>query len=139
MEEKDYIKLLDHALSQLPPDATSHDRFVMVEAQAFTEGNKTLIKNFKQLAEKAARDPKHMLKYVVNDIGTAGSYDEQAGRATLTGVFQKKAILEAIEKYVKEFVICKTCGRPDTSIDKENRQAILVCQACGSTRAIPKL
>ncbi|MEX2680542.1 MAG: translation initiation factor IF-2 subunit beta [Candidatus Sigynarchaeota archaeon] len=139
MEEKDYIKLLDHALSQLPKDATSHERFVMIEAQAFTEGNKTLIKNFKQLAERAARDPKHMLKYVVNEIGTAGTYDEQAGRATLTGVFTKKAILEAIDKYVKDFVICKTCGRPDTQIDKEGRQAVLLCQACGSTRAIPKL
>nr|MDO8088933.1 translation initiation factor IF-2 subunit beta [Candidatus Sigynarchaeum springense] len=139
MEEKDYIKLLDHALGQLPPDATSHERFAMIEAQAFTEGNKTLIKNFRQLAERVARDPKHMLKYVVNDVGTAGTYDEQAGRATLTGVFTKKAILEAIDKYVKDFVLCKTCGRPDTVINKEGRQAVLLCQACGSTRAIPKL
>ncbi|MBN2150204.1 MAG: translation initiation factor IF-2 subunit beta [Candidatus Lokiarchaeota archaeon] len=137
--DDEYIKLLDHAMGQLPPDATSHERFVMVEALAFTEGNKTLIRNFKQLAEKAARDPKHMLKYIVNEVGTAGSYDEQAGRATLTGVFTKKAILDAIDKYVKDFVLCKTCGRPDTQIDKEGRQSVLVCQACGSTRAVQKL
>lgn len=139
MDDAEYSKLLDHALGQLPPDAISHDRFVMPDAQAFTEGNKTLIKNFKQLAERAARDPKHMLKFIVNEVGTAGTYDEQSGRATFTGVFTRKAMLEAIDKYIKDFVLCKTCGRPDTQIDKEGRQAILLCQACGSTRAVQKL
>jgi translation initiation factor 2 subunit 2 len=48
-------------------------------------------------------------------------------------------MLEALDKYVKDFVLCKTCGRPDTQIDKEGRQAVLLCQACGSTRAVQKL
>jgi len=139
MDDSEYLKLLDHALSQLPADVMSHERFVIPEAQAFTEGNKTLIKNFKQLAEKCVRDPHHFLKYLVNEVGTAGSYDDQAGRATFTGVFTRKLIFDTIDKYVKEFVICKTCGRPDTQINKEGRQAVLLCQACGSTRAIQKI
>jgi translation initiation factor 2 subunit 2 len=139
MDESEYVKLLDHALSQLPVDAMKHDRFVMPEVLAFTEGNKTLIKNFKQLADKAARDPKHMLKFMVNEVGTAGTYDDQAERATFTGVFTKKIVQDTIDKYVRDFVICKTCGRPDTQIDKDGRQAVLLCQACGSARAIQKL
>nr|MDO8110279.1 translation initiation factor IF-2 subunit beta [Candidatus Sigynarchaeota archaeon] len=139
MDEAEYIKLLDHALSQLPPDVMKHEKFVMPEAQIFIEGSKTLIKNFKVLAEKALRDPKHFMKFIVSEVGSAGTYDDQAGRAILSGAFTRKLIIDTIDKYVRDFVVCKTCGRPDTVIDKEGRQAVLHCKACGSSRAIPKL
>ncbi len=140
MDEADYIKLLDHALSQLPTDVMKHDKFILPDManQIFIEGSKTLIKNFKALAEKAGRDPKHFMKFIVSEVGSAGTYDEQLGRAILSGV-SKKLILDTIDKYVRDFVVCKTCGRPDTVLDKEGRQAVLRCKVCGSSRAIPKL
>ena len=73
------------------------------DVQLLIEGNKTIIKNFRQIVDESARDPKHFLKFIVNEIGTAGIIDEQSGRAVLTGVLTKKAVKNAIEAYAKEF------------------------------------
>jgi translation initiation factor 2 subunit 2 len=139
MDESEYLSMLDKGLAALPEHITKHDRFVVPEVQLLTEGNKTFIKNFRQIVEKLARDPKHFLKFIVNEVGTAGIIDEQSGRAILTGVFTKKAVTDAIDAYTKEFVICKTCARPDTTLDKQARQAIVVCQACGAKHPVRKL
>jgi len=37
---------------------------------------------------------------------------------------------EKIRKYAEEFVLCKKCGKPDTSLQKENDLVYLKCQAC---------
>nr|MDO8118976.1 translation initiation factor IF-2 subunit beta [Candidatus Sigynarchaeota archaeon] len=139
MDDAEYQKLLDHGLGQLPEDAMQHDRFVIPEALVLVEGNKTIIKNFKAIVEKFERDSKHFFKFLVNEVGTAGSVDEQAGRALLTGSFSKKIITDTVENYAKEFVICKTCGKPDTIIDKQGRQNVLVCHACGARQAVQKM
>ncbi len=116
-----------------------HDRFVIPEALVLVEGNKTIIKNFKGIVEKFERDPKHFFKFLVNEIGTAGNVDEQAGRAILTGTFSKKIITDTVENYAKEFLLCKTCGKPDTVIDKQGRQNVLVCHACGARHSVRKI
>ncbi|MHA1680936.1 MAG: translation initiation factor IF-2 subunit beta [Promethearchaeota archaeon] len=139
MNEEEYITLLDKAISQLPEDSMKRDRFTIPEAKINTEGNKTLIKNFKNISDALKRDPKHFLKFLLNEVGTAGTFDEQSGWATLAGLFSRKLIINTISSYVKEFVLCETCTKPDTVIDKQGRQTILVCYACGTRRSIRKI
>ncbi|MFX0102595.1 MAG: translation initiation factor IF-2 subunit beta [Candidatus Hodarchaeota archaeon] len=139
MDEKDYTALLDNALSKLPEDAMRRDRFNIPEASILSEGNKTFIKNFKSISEKLKRDSKHFLKYLLNEIGTRGDMDEASGRVILQGKFSKRAIHDAIESYVKEFILCETCKKPDTVIERQGRQYILVCHACGARQSVRRI
>ncbi|MHA1793575.1 MAG: translation initiation factor IF-2 subunit beta [Promethearchaeota archaeon] len=139
MDEQEYISLLDKAYSKLPEDVINKSRFEFPEAKIFIEGNKTYIKNFKFIIDKIKRESKHFLKFLLNEIGTAGIIDEQTGRVVLNGVFSRKLINETIAAYVKEFVLCDTCLKPDTVIEKQGRQSILVCHACGAWRSVRKI
>lgn len=139
MDETEYSRLLDAAVQKLPESAMKQERFTVPEPLVLTEGNKTFIKNFKAIVEKIGRDQKHFLKFIVNEIGTAATIDEQSGRANLTGVFNKNTIAETIDNYLKEFVLCKTCTKPETVIEKQGRQNVIVCQACGATHSVRKI
>ncbi|MHA1369760.1 MAG: translation initiation factor IF-2 subunit beta [Promethearchaeota archaeon] len=139
MDDDEYIALLNHAIDELPEEAMHRDRFEIPESIILSEGNKTFIKNFRWIADKLKRYPKHLLKYLSNEIGTATNFEEQSGRAIFQGTFSKKTIYEAIESYVKEFVICPTCNKPDTVIEKQNRQFILVCHACGARHSVRRI
>ncbi len=134
MEEKDYLKLLDRARSMVPADAFNRQRFEVPGMDVIKEGTTTLIKNFLKVAEYINRDPQELLKFILGETATSGSLDGQ--RAALKGVFPAKKIGQLLQRYVDAYVICPTCKKPDTRIDKEGRSQVLVCQACGSRNPI---
>jgi len=44
-----------------------------------------------------------------------------------------------IDAYIKEFVYCKECKRPDTHIEKEGRIIFLKCEACGAKEYLRRI
>ena len=44
-------------------------------------------------------------------------------------------VSQRIAEYIKEYVICRECGKPDTDIKKENDFFVMKCQACGARRS----
>jgi len=47
-------------------------------------------------------------------------------------------LYEIIDAYIKEYVICSECGRPDTHLIKSDRILTLRCDACGAHRPVTK-
>ncbi|MDP2767904.1 MAG: translation initiation factor IF-2 subunit beta [Candidatus Methanoperedens sp.] len=132
----DYLANLDRALEQLPEIKGSGERFVVPEPKLLTEGKTTVLENFASIADKLNREPEHIFKFLLRELGTAGKTD--GSRA----IFQKKItsgfITELINAYVKEYVICSECGRPDTHLIKSERILTLRCDACGAHRPVTK-
>ncbi len=132
----DYLANLDRALEQLPEIKGSGERFVVPEPKLLTEGKTTVLENFASIADKLNREPEHIFKFLLRELGTAGKID--GSRA----IFQKKItsgfITELINEYVKEYVICSECGRPDTHLIKSERILTLRCDACGAHRPVTK-
>ena len=83
------------------------------------------------------RDPQHLLKFLMRELGTAGNVD--GSRAILQGKFTHYLINERIEDYVDKYVICHECNRPDTKIIREGRIFLLKCSACGATAPLKQL
>jgi len=127
---QDYKKLLDRAIEQLPPGVLEIKRFTTPKVYSVIQGNRTLIQNFKEIAAKLNRDPQHLLRYLLRELGTAGNIEDK--RAILQGKFTHFVINDRIEDYVKKFVLCPECNRPDTRIIKESRISLLKCEACGA-------
>ena len=135
MEE--YENLLNRAIDQLPPEVFEHKRFKIPIAYSDIQGNRTFIKNFKDDAEDLNRDPQHVLKFLLRELGTAGNLE--GSRAILQGKFTHYLINERLEDYVEKYVICHECNRPDTKIIREDRIFILKCAACGAKAPLKPL
>ena len=63
----------------------------------------------------------------------------EACKIVLVGKFSIFLLTEKVNKYVKEFVTCKECGKQDTLLTKDDRVWFLKCEACGAKRPVPNV
>jgi len=133
----DYEKMLDRAIEKIPKVLDASGRFKVPEISAFLMGTKTLINNFTEIAGAVRREPEHLQKFLFRELATKG---ELSGpKLILQGKFTRDAISRKIELYLKEYVYCPDCGKPDTKIMKEDRFLFLKCEACGSKHVVKRL
>ena len=132
-----YEELLKNAMEKLPKERGTGERFEMPVVQVETSGTQTVVKNFSEITQKLRRDAKHMLKFLSKELAAQGNID--GARAVFNTKLSQKQIQTKLESYVKEFVICKVCGRPDTRIIKESRIDQMRCDACGARSAVKEL
>jgi len=130
----DYEKLLDRAIEQVPKAVFESARFQIPEAEVTMVGSRTLLKNFKVIATAFNREPEHLMKYLLRELGAAG--DIQGVQAGFQGKFSPANIQERVRRYAEEFVLCKECNRPDTRLEKRERVYILRCEACGARTSV---
>lgn len=135
--DKDYEKLLKRAEKELPEQSGEDVRFKLPAPDLHRSGNRTFFKNFKELADRCRRDPNHLLKFLNRELGTSGNID--GPQAIFTGKFTYDQVKIKITTYVKEFVKCSECGKPDTILKKEQRHLILKCEACGAKHPVRSL
>jgi len=132
----DYLENLDRALKHLPEIKSSGERFVIPEPKLLTEGKTTVLENFAAIVDKLNREPSHLFKFLLRELGTAGKID--GSRAIFQRRLTSGIISELINAYVKEYVTCSECGRPDTHLIKSDRVLTLRCDACGAHRPVTK-
>ena len=129
-----YEEMLDKAYKEIPEVKTSSERFEIPKAQSLVQGNKTIIANFIKIAQTFRRDTEHFQKYLLRELATPGNLD--GPRLIINRKISSVLINQKIEQYVKDFVICKECGKPDTTLNKEDRFTYVKCQACGAKHYI---
>ena len=134
--EYDYEHLLDDLYKKLPEKAKgTGERFEMPKFELFTEGNKTIIKNYKVVMDKIRRDPAIVSKYLSKELAVPA--EVQGDRLILQRKLTWDMVNKKLEDYVNRYVICKECNRPDTHFeDLGHRVRNLVCEACGARKAI---
>jgi len=133
----DYDELLNRARSQMPQVLLKRGRLELPQLLISTVGMRTVISNFKELADVLDRDPQHILKFLTREMATAATYHD--GRAIFQGRFQSDSFKRLLTRYIESFVTCPVCKSPDTKIVKEKRLAFLVCNACGAKSSIKQL
>jgi len=130
----DYENMLEKAIKELPKELKESFRFEIPKIRGHVQGNKTIISNFLQIASAIGRKPEHVLKFLLKELATPG--DIKKTFLILGRKVSASAINQKIEQYVKEFVICNECLRPDTKTTKEKGIIFLKCLACGSKRPL---
>lgn len=137
--ERDYTydELLERAFNQLreknPEMATGEKKkFVMKPPQVVRIGSKkTAFANFSEICRLLHRLPKHVLQFLLAELGTSGSIDGN-NQLIIKGRFQQKQIENVLRRYIKEYVTCHTCRSPDTILQKDARLYFLQCEQCNS-------
>jgi len=131
---KSYEQLLKEARSKLPESVLKESRLEIPEADVMMIGNKTIIKNFGDIADIIKRDYKHFAKFLFKELATPGVIDGK--RLILQTKLQKSIIQKKIDDYIQEFVICKVCKKPDTRLIKEHGVVFMKCDACGAREPV---
>ncbi len=134
--EKNYLASLKRARDNLPAHVFEKSRFKIPHADVFKEGNKTWITDWARILKTLNRENEadHLAKHLAREFATSST--EERGRLCLQGKFSSGMINRELEAYVKEFVLCEECGKPDTRLIKEGRILIKVCEACGARVAV---
>jgi translation initiation factor 2 subunit 2 len=134
---EDYEKMLSEAYEKIKPVESHIGRFEVPKVEGHIEGTKTIITNFRAIANYIRREPEHFLKFLLNELASPGVI--KGDRLILTRKISSSLINEKISLYVQNYVICKECKKPDTEILKEDRINFIHCLACGAKKPIAKI
>jgi len=130
----DYDQMLSRVRDNLPESSKNRERFELTKVQGRLEGNKTVITNFKTICDAFDRDQKTVFKYILKELASPGTLEPKG--AIIGRKVSSILINEKIKKFSDAFVICPTCGKPETQILKENKAAYIRCNACGSKELV---
>lgn len=114
-------------------------KFVMRPPQVLRVGTKkTSFANFTDICRTLHRQPKHLLDFLLAELGTSGSMDGNQ-QLIIKGRFQPKQIENVLRRYIKEYVTCHTCRSPETILQKDTRLFFLQCESCGSRCSVASI
>ena len=132
--EKDYKSMLDRAYGELPEQMESYERWTVPRPDVRIISRRTVIMDFKDIADYFGREPEHLLKFLSGEMATLPRFD--GTRAIFQGRFRTDSIRNLLGVYAKKYVVCPVCKRPDTRIEREKRLFFLQCEACGARSSI---
>ncbi len=127
--------MLERAEKKLPERVIKKERFEVPKVRGHIQGNKTVISNFYEICSKLRRKPEHVLKFILRELAAPGDLKKNAiiiGRKV-----SASQVNEKIQKYVKTYVLCPECKKPDTILVKEGSFLFIKCQACGAKKSVP--
>lgn len=128
-----YEQLLEQAYKKVKLVETK-GRFEIPKVQGEISGKNTIITNISDIASYLRRPLEQLSKYLQKELATSGKIENN--RLILNTKLNSIKVNEKIEQYTKEFVLCKTCGKPDTEIISEKGIKFKHCLACGAKHPI---
>ncbi len=137
--KEEYLSMLKEARKQLPSVVVSGERFTPPRPIIAIEGKQTHIVNFREITNALNRDPKLVARYLSKELGSPYFLTEDSRKLILSRRIDPRQVENRIERFIKTYVVCPHCGRPDTVIVKVKKTWILRCLACGAETPIPKI
>lgn len=113
-------------------------RYKMPKLTAKVEGKgngiKTVIVNVSDIAKALYRKPIYLTKFFGCELGAQIHVDEKNERYIVNGAHQADKLQELLDGFIKKFVLCQSCGNPETTmhVNKRGGTVATTCKACGS-------
>ena len=132
-----YKQMLDAAYKEIPKILSVASRYHIPEIESLVQGNKTIVRKFPQLCKALRRDQEHVLKYFNREL--ASKAETKGIDVIFVGKFRNEFLNQKLQTYVKSFLLCEQCGKPDTKLKKIDNIAYKVCEACGAKNVVRTL
>jgi len=129
-DSKLYEELLNRVFELRRKEVEERKRFEIPIVLVERSGQKTMLRNFGEIAKIFRRDEKHLAKFLLRELATLGTIKDNV--LIMNGIVSKEIIQRKVEEYAKLYVICKQCGQADTLLVKEGRYWFIRCEACGA-------
>lgn len=123
--------MLEKAYEELPSESSKTTRFKIPDVKRVVQGNKTIVKNFGKICSVINRDAKKVFKFFLSSLATAGELKKK-GVAEFVGKFSTRRLQSLMNRFLKEFVYCQECGKPETKLVREDRINFIKCGVCGA-------
>lgn len=131
----EYEELLSNVMKEKKTGRS--ERFVPPPTNIFISGQKTLIVA-DAFAKYINRPLSHIAKYLMHELTAPGQIDAN-GRIVMGGKFSRRLVQDKLNSYVKEYVVCKQCGSPDTQMNKVDRNLTVTCLGCGAEYPVGRI
>jgi translation initiation factor 2 subunit 2 len=131
-----YEKMLDRLYLLIQVRVDKFRRFEQPIAEVINVKNRTIITNFKEIAERLNRDLNELARFFYNDLAISGMIDPNTKQLILFGKFTFERINMSLKYYIKKYLLCPICNSNDTVIIREKKNIFLKCLACGATSSI---
>jgi translation initiation factor 2 subunit 2 len=129
-----YEQLLNNAYKNLKVVSSSGERFEIPKVTGQVSGKNTIITNMGSIASYIRRPIEHIAKFLMKELATPGEVEKD--RLILKTKMNSSRVNEKIELYVREFVLCPECKKPDTEIITERGVKFKHCLACNAKNPI---
>jgi translation initiation factor 2 subunit 2 len=126
----DYDQLLKKAYTKIKTSVVNTDRFEIPVVKGKVEGKNTIITNINDIASYIRRPIEHLAKFLQKELAVSGKIENST--LILKTRLNSQKVNEKIEQYVKEFVLCHECKKPDTEIIPDKGIKFKHCLACGA-------
>jgi len=138
VEQTSYENMLEEAYKKVKSVVSNKggSRFDIPKIEGHFEGKKTILSNFFNIVSYIRRNPEHFQKFLLRELAASGH--REGDRLVLNIKVPSAKINSKIEDYVREFVLCRECGKPDTELVKEpnSRLTFIHCLACGAKHSV---
>src|SRR3989338_9044993 len=132
-----YEELLDKAYEKVKVVHANTERFEVPKVTGQIEGKNTIISNIPQIASYVRRPVEQLAKFIQKELAVPGRMEND--RLILIGKINSSKVNDKVQQYLKEFVICNECGKPDTEILADKGIKYKNCLACGAKSPIRKV
>ena len=139
-----YKTLLDKVyglIRKQNPDLVNKKRAVLRPPQVMRVGtSKILWVNYPEICKMMKRDPDHVFRFFLAELGTTGSIDGN-GRFMIKGKYVPTTINNLLRKYIANYVTCPMCRGVDTTLDRDSasRMYFRHCNTCGASAAVTSI
>ncbi len=97
-----------------------------IKSEGRGNGTKTRLENITEIAKALERPPIYIMKYFSFGLGTLIKDD------LINGDHSGADLAEILDSFIDGYVLCGTCGNPETEIKVGWDNVGLLCRACGS-------
>jgi len=132
----EYKQLLENAYKKIKVVDTSSERFEIPKVKGQVQGKNTIITNIQDIANKIRRPVEQIAKFLQKELAVSGYLKKE--RLILKTKLNSSRVNKKLELYVKEFVLCHECKKPDTEIISEKGIKFKHCLACGAKYPIKR-
>ncbi len=133
----DFEKLAERIYKNLPEKTREKARLEIPEIESVVVGRKTTWKNFSAIAKTLKRKESHLYKFFTKETGLPATLE--GGNLVFSGRVSNSRLKDLFKRYLKEFVICKECGKLDTHFTTELGIKMIKCQACGAINPVRRI
>ena len=134
LTKSEYEKLLKKIQDEISENKGTGSRFELPTVDILWQGNRTIFRNFAEFPKILRRDTDKVLQYLSKEFATPA---QLAGdKAVFVGKKDPHDFTALLARYVKEYLECSTCKSPDTRVEKSNRLAFVICEACGAKSSL---
>jgi len=131
---KTYEELLKKAYDKVKLVSVGSDRFEIPNVEGQVAGKNTIITNFMVISSYIRRPAEQLAKFLQRELAVSGKIEND--RLVLNTKLSSIKVNEKIALYVREFVLCNECKKPDTEIVVEKSIKFKHCLACGAKSPI---